>query len=126
MAFFECLLHAGYGAKYQVYHNEPNTERWFFVFFFFFSHGINCVVAVGEGVGTQRHVCVVWDSRNSIMKDVIVKGCDNAGKGHACYNERYIKDSLWLEKSHLNNLWRTKNSSAKVLREEHSKKKRCI
>lgn len=56
MAFFECLLHAGYGAKYQVYHNEPNTES-----LFFFSHGINCVVAVGEGLGTQRPFCVVVD-----------------------------------------------------------------
>lgn len=47
----------------------PNTkyitmnqiQKGFFVFFVFFSHGINCVVAVGEGVGTQRHVCVVVD-----------------------------------------------------------------
>ena len=31
------------------------------VFFFFFPHRIDCVVAVGERVGTQRPVCVVMD-----------------------------------------------------------------
>ena len=60
------------------------------ILFFFSPHRIDYVVAVG-GRCWHTEACWCGDGPQAIplVKDIILKGCDNAGKRHACYIERY-------------------------------------
>ena len=58
MAVFECYMQDIVPDNKYIRMNQ--IEKVFF-FFFFPTHRIDYVVAVGEGVGSQRPVCVVMD-----------------------------------------------------------------